>query len=308
MAEAPRRAGSGNLTKLAAVAFVLILMAAAILYFYPSLTAASSGPGITFTFPPTTTKSTTKTTGSTSSNQHTIQLQSALIFNDTLSMRIKNTGTDWTQSLTVAGICLPGFKGCYSYASGKAITKAFFLAPQGSYVENITGVCVVPVTNCNYYYPVVNFTYYFQVNFKFESGATTSLAVIAMANNTYPYYSAVSDLQYQLTTFPKNGSGALNVNIIMNSSLDHATFIGTLFTRATTGALTVQLLSNKTACGSTLAIDCSSGNLTLTDRFSSVTTGIGTPYSPLPYLLVVRDLTVRRLTYFAVWVPTVDTG
>ena len=63
-----------------------------------------------------------------------------------------------------------------------------------------------------------------------------------------------------------------------------------------------RLLQNITGCGGKFTPDCSAGNVSMTMPFSTVTTGIATKYFPGPYLLVIRDLTLRRVTYFAMWV------
>jgi hypothetical protein len=231
-----------------------------------------------------------------------------LLVDDVLKMDAKNTGTLWTKNLTVAGICTPGFKSCYSYdtLSGHSLTGTFALAPQAEYVYNVPGICVVPVASCTQLYPVANSSYYFEVSIGYASGVPTLVQVTARASNTYPLSAAVQGLAYQLDTFPKNGSGRLTVNISMNSSLSSANFIVSMLTRLKTGGFTQRLLYKTIGCGGNSPVDCSSGNLIMIKTFSTVQTGIGTPIYLLPYLLTVRDLTVRGTVYFAVWVPALN--
>ncbi len=296
--------------KISALGLVVILGVGAFVVLYPSL-LLPPGPGVTITFPPTT-KSTSRSTVTTGTGSHAtpaVQIKSALIFNDTLSLHVKNVGTVWTRSLSVTGVCAPTPDLiCFNYKglSGRTITRVFVLAPQGEYVMNISGICVVPVSGCNHFYPVVNYTYYLTVAFTFSSGVTSNSAIAVLANNTYAPRTAVYGLQYQLFSFPQNGSGRLNTFILMNETLESANFIGQMYSESGRGLFTTRLLYNRTSCSLEGFVDCSSGNLTLTVGFSSVESGIGTPFFPPPYLLTVRDLTVRTATYFAIWVNTVN--
>lgn len=315
MTGAPEGPGKRRRTILAAVGLIVLLEVAAAVYFNSSVFAGPQGPSITFIFPTSSTsKSTTKTTTSTGPPPNSVVVKSALIFNDTLSLDVKNTGTDWTSSLAITGICTPNLAACYSYQtlSGSSLKKLFVLAPKGEFVENITGICVVPISSCTHYRPVVNFSYYYAVTFGFANGGSTTLPLVVKANNTYtltPKFNNTANvwgLAYQLDTFPKNGTGRLTVSILVNDSLYAGNFTESLYTRVGKAAFTTRLLYNVTGCGGSLSQDCSIGMVNGTTNFPSVQTGIGTPYFPLPYLLSIRDLTVRGTVYFAVWVSTLD--
>jgi hypothetical protein len=236
---------------------------------------------------------------------------STLIFNDTLSLKVKNVGYHWTKSLAITGICTPDLATCASYRamSGHALSKVFALAPKAEYVVNITGVCVVPRAQCGHYMPLANFSYYYAVTFNFESGKPVTLPVIAMANNTYPSRATVQGLGYKLGVTLKSSSGELALRLLINNTISAENFTATLFTRANVKRpFTLKLLSNKTGCGGSLALDCSEGRVNMTTGFSTVSTGIGTPFYPPPYLLTVRALngSVNRGLAYAAWIPAVN--
>ena len=143
MTEVPERRESGRRTKLAAIALILLLEIGGVIYLFSSSSFASpTGPSFTYTFPPTPTSKTTTKTTATGPPPNLVDIKSVIIFNDTLSMDIKNIGTGWTKSLAITGICTPDLKDCYSYKalSGHALTKVFTLAPKAEFVYNITGV------------------------------------------------------------------------------------------------------------------------------------------------------------------------
>jgi hypothetical protein len=219
-------------------------------------------------------------------------------------MDVKNKGTVPTKTLTLSDLCTPGFTNCYSYTKmgGKDPTRIFVLPTGGEFMENVTGVCVAPVPNCSRYYPVAGFTYYIVVEFTAPSGMSTYVAVIANGNNTYPANSAVEGVVYSFVVYSKNLTGSLMAYIATNSSENKASFTGNLFMQNGKKGFTFTLLTNETGCGGKYSADCSSGNVTMSMNFTEVNSGIATYYYPPPYLLVIRDLTLRTPTYFAMWV------
>jgi hypothetical protein len=312
MTVVPERPERRRRTKLAAIVLIIVLEVGGVVYLMSGASfGASTGPTYKYTFPPSTTsKSTTKTT-TTGPPPNSVNIKSALIFNDTLSLDIKNVGTHWVKSVALTGICTPDLKDCYSYQalSGHSLSKIFALAPKAEFVENITGVCVMPVASCAHYMPVANFSYYYAVTFSFESGKPITLPVAAKANNTYPARATVQGLSYKLGVTLKNSTGKLDLSLLVNNTIYAENFTAMMFTRAKAkGSFSLKLLSNKTGCGGSLALDCSSGRVNMTTGFSTVTTGIGTPFFPPPYMLVVRALngTVNRNLLYATWMPAVN--
>jgi hypothetical protein len=299
--EPPER---GKRTRWAAVGLIVVLEIGAFVYLYPSFFGAPQGPAVKFSFP--TTSSTTKTSTSTKPPQNSIVITSAIISDNILRLGVKNTGTTWTKNMTVAYICTPAFLSCYSYKliSGLKLTRTFVLAPQGKYVYNITAICVVPMAHCRQFHPLANFSYYFEVSFGYANGASVTLPVTARAINTFPPSASVQGLTYNLETFPKNGTGLLTVRMLINSSLDSASFTVRMFMMAGRGKFILKHV-NKIGCGGDLPVSCSSGNLTMIATLSTVATGIGTPNYPPPYVLTVQDQSVLPKTrYFVLWVAT----
>jgi len=294
----------GELLKWVAVGIAIIIEVGAVFFIVmPSVTNASQQYTFqSLTLPAThTTRSTTTTSANPAPS---ITVKSAVIENDTLDMDLLNKGTVSTISISLSGVCTPGFSTCFAYGDlgGKNPTGIFILPPGGEFKENMTGVCVVPETGCNAYYPVGNFTYYLVLKFTSPSGTFSYIPVEARGNNTYPGNSAVQNVVYSFDVFSKNLSGSLNAYIGTNSSADHASLAGSLYMQAGRSTFTYRLLSNVTGCGGKFTPDCSAGNITMTMPFSTVTSGISTKYFPGPYLLVIRDLTLRRVTYFGMWV------
>lgn len=313
MTEVPERRESRRRTKVAAIVLILLLEIGAIIYLSGFSSAAPKGPTFTYTFPTTTTSKTTtsKTTTSTAPPANLVSINSALIFNDTLSMNITNLGTHWTKSISIIGICTPDLKDCYNYQtlSGRSTSKIFALAPKAEFVENITGVCGVPVQGCRAYQPVANFTYYYAVRFTFESGNPVILPVVAKANNTYPPKSTIQGLSYQLNVSLRNSNGTLALNLLINDSTSAGNFSMTMLTRTgKRNMFRLPLLTNRTGCGGSMDVDCSSGNVTMLTGFSTVETGIGTPFFLPPYMLTAHALngSVNRNLNFAIWVPVVN--
>jgi hypothetical protein len=205
----------------------------------------------------------------------------------------------------MTGICTPDFKSCYSYQdlSGKAVTVTFALAPKAEYTLAVAVTCVVPVPACDDYRPVASFSYYYAVEVTFVSGAPNILPVTAKAINTDPSTAAFQGLTYKLDAFPSNSSGRLVANISVNPSLSKASFDVYVWGRVGTEDFVKKLLYKTTGCGGSKPVACSSGDLVSTDVFSTVRTGIGTPINPVPYLLAVRDLSLKGTVYFVVWIP-----
>jgi len=281
---------------------ILLLLVSTLVYLFP----VPQSQAITFSFPTVPSKSTTRTTIPTRPPPSVV-VKSAILYEDTLDLDVKNTGTVWTKNVTVVGICTPGFKNCFSYKAfaGHPLTANFALAPQEEYVYSSPHMCVVPVASCHHFYPVAGSSYYFEVSIGYINGASVALHLYVKAVHAFPLYSTVQGLTYQLDTSDSNGSGRLTVKIFMNSSLASANFTGATYTRAGKGEFTQQLLYGTTGCGGNWPTSCSSGKLAMVNTFSTVWTGIGTPAYPLPYLLLVRDLTVRgppAPIYFAAWV------
>lgn len=300
-ASPPEEGGKG--ANWIAILLIALLLFAAFAYFF----AVPRGQDITFSFP-TSTATTKKTAPAAPLNSAAVK--SATFYNDMLAIDIKNTGPEWTKSLTIADICTPGFTSCYGYKSlsGHSVTQTFILAPKAEFTDGLVALCVVPVTGCTYYHPVADFTYYYEVSLAFSTGAPVLLKVAASVLTTAPFqgqYVSLEGLTYQLSTFVKNGSGRLTVNILVNPDAlaaenRSAQFIASIYDRVGAGKFTQRLLSKEAGC----ADGCPAGNMTIVDTFSTVRTGIGTPAFPRPYLLVVRDLTVKvEPVYFAVWIP-----
>jgi len=303
--------------KWAAVGLVVILEVGALVYFSEVIFGIPPGPSVSFTFRTTTTptRTSTRTTGTSTSTSHLpeqVVIKSAFIVDGTLTMVINNTGTIWTENLTVAGICTPDFAVCYSYqaVSGHVLTKTFALGPKGEYELKIADVCVVPELSCSLYHPVANYSYNYAITVSFVSGLPETLPVIAKAAETSPITDAFQGLWYKkassikLDAFLNNDSGSLTLRISIKSGLKLARFIADLYTRIGNGGYTDLLLYKGAGCSSTA--NCASGTVILTTPFSTTQTGIGTPIYPLPYLMTVRDLTASGTTYFAVWIPSLS--
>jgi hypothetical protein len=312
MTEIPQHPRRGRLVKFAALGLVVAMEIGAFVFMYPMI-AGPQGPGITFTFPTTHPKtSTTKTTSLTNQGANKVVVKSATISDGSLKLDIKNTGTVWTQNLTVSVICSSDLLDCYSYKAlaGHALTRTFALAPKSEYVYVIAGVCVVPLPSCALYHPVANFSYYYAITVGFETGPPMILPVTATATNTSPHSLSFQGLTYTLQASPKAGKGELNLDILLNPAVHVASFVVSMNAHLGNGAFTWRLLTLKTGCGGKGQVACSAGNLILDRPFSTVATGIGTPIHPPPYLLLVQDLqaNLKSKFYFAVWAPSVSTS
>jgi hypothetical protein len=308
--EAPDHSGRNRILGWVAVGLVVVIIIGSLAYFNPSVFGMGQSQSITFSFTTTSraTGSTTRTTTTKASTAHSVVVESATIFDDRLSMTIENAGVDWTKNITVLAICTPNLLNCFSYAtlSGHSLTGTFALAPQSKTVYNITGICVVPMLSCAQFHPVVGYKYYYAVSIGYESGSPTVLPVIATATNTYPSNAALKGLTYSLDAYPKNSSGLLTINFLVSKSIKSAAFIARLFSSVGTGAFAMRLPYKEIECGTTLKIKCSTGKITLTESFSTVQTGVGTPIYPPPYLVTFRDFAATGTVYFAVWIPALS--
>ncbi len=300
-----RKPKNGRRVKIAAVGLILLLEFGAFVYIDPGFFGVG-GSSVSITFPTTsntpttTTKTSTKTTG-----PNGVQIESALIFNDTLSMEVVNNGTTWTKAVSVQYVCTPGFAGCYEYKgiAGKTLTKPFYLAPSGKYTENITKVCVVPKSPCGEYLPVANYTYYLGVQFSFSSGPSVSVLLPLKVNDTYPANSYIVGLGFTLYEFPNNETGRLNATVLADPGTSEAKYSGYLFEEGSKHAFNGLLITNSTRCGGKSNVTCTTA-LPLSYSFSMVQTGIGTPFVSLPFLFELRDVTNRTTFYFSVWVTS----
>ncbi len=312
MTEIPEKRSGTRKVVVAAVAVIVILELGALLYFDTAL-FGTQAPNIPFTFTSQTLRTTTTSTTSTKTGPppDTVDIESATMFNDTLSLQVKNVGSTWTSTIGITGICTPGLGRCYSYPtlSGKASTQIFVLGPSQEFLDNMSNVCVVPLGGCLHYKPVVNGTYYYAVTVGFADGKSKTFPVTVMDNNTYPFTASVEGLGEDLYVSPVNGSGVLNVTIDVNSSLNAGNFTEALYASVDKSAFADRLLYNETGCGGALPQDCSNGVIFGITNFTSEQTGIGTPVYQPPFLLVVRDLTVKHEDlYFTIWVETVVGG
>jgi len=286
---------------------LLELIAAVYLYSNP-VSGASQNPFIVQT--PTTTTSTTSTSKTTTHHiADQIAVESAIIVNDTLMMKVHNLGPSTTNLLTVTGVCTPGFQTCYDYKrlAGAYYKTTFVLPAARTFNANLSGVCTIAIPNCRIYLPVANVTYYLQVKFSFADGTSVPKSVSAMANNTWSGYptAIIGVTSPSLEIVPKNLTGLLNVTLAVNDSLPYASWTTLLDGyNKPSNAFSGTILSNETGCTSSSAApgqgyrippsgynyttDCSQGTFTVLTGFSTVLTGItSTPY----YSLVIRDTT-----------------
>lgn len=286
---------------------VALLEFSAVFYVY-QMPRPSQTPAIFPSTTSTTSKSSSATTSTKPKAVDHILVESAVISNGTLMMKVDNLGPSETNLLNFTGICTPGFQTCYNY---KKLAGAFyvttFILPVGrTFMANLTGVCTVPVAKCKGYFPIENTTYYLQAKFTFYDGQTVLVPVSAMDNNTWTSYTtSVTDVWPSMTVVPVNLTGMLNVTIGVNQSTPYASFTTSLdgFVKPTNPFSGV-ILSNETGCTNSgldlpdnfsapsgsfnYTTDCSDGTMPILVNFATVTTGIA-PGSY--YLLVVKDTT-----------------
>jgi|GEM_PF-946846 hypothetical protein len=301
----------GVTKKYVAVAWIILLEVILALYLYSNpVGGASQNPFIgTTSTTTTTTKPTVTTTKTTAPPKKVdkIEVESALIVNDTLMMKVHNLGPSATHILAVASVCTPGFQTCYNYKSvAGAYRQETFVLPAGrTFAANLSKVCIIAIPNCRTFLPVANATYYVQIKFTFADGQTVLVPVSAMANDTWsPYYTAIMGVtSASVVTNPLNLTGLLNVTVTLNDSLPYASWTTLLQGQPqSSSAFSKVLLTNKTGCAGsasgnfteggkpinvTFTADCSQP-LPVNIEFSTVLIGIGPgPY----YVLVVRDTT-----------------
>ncbi|MGD0476598.1 MAG: hypothetical protein ABSB29_00335 [Nitrososphaerales archaeon] len=309
----------GVTVKVAAVVLIVLLEVTAVLYLYMNpVQGESQNPFVIPTS--TTTKSTTTSSTTTKVTTHPpadrVAVESALISNDTLTMEVRNLGPSTTQLISVRAVCSPGFQTCYDYRrlAGGYYQTRFVLPAGNTFKENMSRICVIAIINCKNYLPVANNTYYFQIRFKFADGASATVPVSAMANNTWSRYpTAIMSIPLSsLRIVPRNLTGMLNVTLTINDSLPAAATFTTLLYGylKPSNAISGRILNNDTGCGSGFAADCSQ-NVSVIVNFYTVLTGI----APNHYFsLVVRDTTDidnatgapnndigHHTTWFALW-------
>jgi len=290
------RAGTTWLA-IAAVGLVVVAVGA---YYY--LNTTGTGNEDTFNFPASfsTSKLVPTTTVTTSSvPTDTVLVQSAVISNGTLALKVQNKGPSATNSLTVVGLCTPGFLICYDYKgmAGSYYHIVFVLPAKRTFVANLTGVCTMPIPSCRSYNPIFGTSYYLQVKFGFADGGSSTLPVSVKSNSTWARFpTAITNVTLpELNTFSGNLSGQFSVTVTVNDSLTG------LCTKACVGFNTyldgylkpsngfsgILLTNNTITCGGNSTIDCTVP-LTATVKFSTVLTGISSgPY----YAVIVRDTT-----------------
>jgi hypothetical protein len=302
----------GVRAKYVAVAWIVLLELIAAVYLYDNPAAGQSQNPFVIPTSTTTKHTSTTTTSSTTTTTHPpvdhIAVESAMISNDTLSMKVKNEGPSATDLLTVTELCSPRFKTCYNYKSlaGAYYKVTFVLPADRTFVANLSGVCVIAIPSCKFYLPVANATYYLQVKFSFADGTSVVVPVSAMANNTWSkYYTAIMGISPSLEVIPANLTGVLNVTVTVNGTLPYASFTTLLRGHTeSSNSFSATILTNATGCtvaglvpednytiplrGYNYTTDCSQGTVEVLVTFSTVLTGIAAgPY----YLLAVHDTT-----------------
>lgn len=306
--------------KYVAVAWIVLLEVFAGVYLYANpVSGASQNPFIILTSTTTTSTSTKSTTPPPPPDR--ILVKSAIIENDTLMMKVDNEGPSSTESLTIMGVCTPGFQTCYGYKklAGSSYSRTFILPAARTFLANMSGVCTIAIKGCSAYLPVANATYYLQVSFSFADGSSVVVPVAAMANDTWSrYLTAIMGVSPLLTVFPKNLTGVLNATVDVNSTELYASWTTSLEGHTSSSyAYGGTILTNKTGCWGTFVADCSAP-VPVIMNFTTVLTGItaGSYYS-----VVVHDTTVlpNNATesgypdyhyyptfYFALWVQCTD--
>ncbi len=308
----------GVTAKYVAVAWIVFLEVIVALYLYSNpVGGESQNPFVPSTSAAITTSKTTKTTTTTTSSKPSdkIEVESALIVNSTLTMKVHNLGPSATNLLAVTNVCSPGFQTCSTYKSltGAKYQRPFNLPAGRTFNENLTGVCTVPISGCKNYFPVANATYYLKITFSFTDGNAALVPISVMANNTYPPFpheTAILNITSpSLVVTPANLTGLLNVTLGLNSSQPYAQWTTLLNGYSSTSkSFSQNLLINKTGgCVGTevdnatddgvpldqvisargYTADCSQP-LAAAQSFSTVFVNI-VPGSY--YLLAIRDLT-----------------
>ena len=311
----------GGTTWLAILAVVLIaLMVGA--YFYYS-TEGSGGPG-TFDFPASFSTSRVVSTAPTTTTNtlppDQVAVESAVIRNGTLALKVMNKGPSSTSSLTLTGLCTPGFLTCYDYRgmAGAYRRIVFVLPAKKTFMENLTGVCTMPIPGCLSYNPVSGTSYYLQVQFGFVDGQYVTVPVAVKCNSTWARYpTAITNVTLPvLSTFSNNLTGVFSVTVTVNSSLTSLCKTACVgfstvldgYLKPSNGFSGALLTNSSIACGGNSSFDCSMP-LTATVKFSTVLTGIDSgPF----YAVVVHDTTNivkplglpnrSRPVSFALWV------
>jgi len=266
---------------------MLELIAAVYLYANP-VGGQSQNPFIISTSSSTTT-TTTRPTSTTHHDKLTVE--SAIIFNDTLSLQVQNQGPSEAQSLKILNICTPGFLACYDYKKEAGIyySGKFFLPSGKTFIDNLTGVCFMPIYGCKSYLPVGNATYSFIISFGYTDGASVVVPITALANNTWSMRpTAILGVSASLTIYPDNLTGLLNATVTANGSLPYDSWRTLLNGYLKPGSLpSGRILTNSTGCGRNYTGDCS-GPVNVLQRFYTVTTGA---IPGVYYAVIVRDTT-----------------
>jgi hypothetical protein len=299
--------GSRRNLKLLAIGLAVLVEMSAAYYLFTAPASAGTGPDFRFLLTTSTTKHTSKVVITSTAPPPQLLIQNVLLVNDSLRLDLKNTGLISTRNVSIVGVCTPGFTACGTYQglSGSTLTKTFILPGGGEYWMNFTGVCVMPLAVCHRYLPTAGGLYYFRVAVGFVGGRTSTVSLAVKGNNTFPLKAAFQGMDPKLTVYSKNLSGVLSIGVLVNSSLNHASFASTLLGRDSKGMFTARLIQNRTSCGVNLAVDCGQGYVNITNKFSTVLTGITTQFFPGPYILTVQDLTKATQPFFAEWItPT----
>jgi len=314
----PLRRGT---TWLAIVAVILIALMVGAYFYYGS---AETGSPSTFDFPGSFSTgrlaSTASTSATTTLPPDQVTVESAVINSGTLAMRVLNGGPSETSSLTLTGLCMPGFTVCYDYKgmAGAYYHIVFALPAKRTFVANLTGVCTMPIPSCRAYYPVFGSLYYVQVTFGFTDGQTVLVPVTVKCNSTWARFpTAITNVTLPvLTTFPKNLTGVFSVTVTVNSSL--TSFCKTAcvgfstildgYLKPSNGFSGILVSNSSVTCGGNSTFDCTVP-ITTIYKFSTVLSGIT---SGRIYAVVVRDTTNivkppglptrSRPVSFALWV------
>lgn len=273
----------GIALKYVVVAWIILLEIFAAVYLYANpVSGASQNPFFIATSTSTTT--TTKTT-TTHQKPDQIKVESALIVNDTLMMKVDNEGPSSTTELRFMDLCTPGFGQCYDYKkmAGGYYSHTFVLPAGNTFILSMPGVCVIAIPGCKTYLPVANATYALEVNFQFADGQSVLVPVTAKASNTWSSrLTSIMGATPLLTVYPKTLTGILNVTVDVNSTVPRASWETLLDGyMKPNSAFSGTIISNKTGCSA-----CST--LRVIMNFTTVLTGItsGTYYS-----VVIRDTT-----------------
>ena len=297
----PIRRPNGHVVRIAALCLVALLEVALVVYIV-SYPPTFTGP--VYVSPTTTTTTKITTTSSKVSTtivpQNSIVVKAAFVYNGTLTLDVKNTGSVATADLVVMSICSPGFVNCvkYSSAAGRSYTAIFVLPAGREFAANFAGVCVFPIAACSRYHPVYPYSYYLTVRFDFASGSPVTVPVTVAAHSTWAQKTSIANITSSLLVFTKNLTGWVNATIttVSTATADNYTVMVKGWKSPASG-LSITLVSNKTGCGGRLTDPCSSPFTGLT-HFNAVQTGI---YPGEYYGVVIHDLNYTS-TYFALWV------